>query len=111
MRIIGQRNKKFLDHCSTIDKLVRRLLLVGRYDIIFKNQTYIQNGLCGEFDVLTKRKMNDKTYYTYYEIKCTDTYAGYHHSLQQFSRAKQAFPTREWRFVYITPTRVERAYV
>lgn len=110
MKIIGRRHKKFLDHEHTIDALIRRLLLVGRYDSISKNEVYHTNTYCGEFDVLTRRTINGRTYFNYYEVKCNDCSGRYTHSLHQFERARKAFPNRLWRFIYVTPTYVERVH-
>ena len=94
-------------HDGLVHSLVDRLFENSQYDYIEANLQYHTKRGCGEYDVLTKRVVNGKTWWHYYEIKSNDTEQAYKKAKSQFQRAKSNYSNRNWRFVYVTPTRVE----
>lgn len=93
-----------MKHQTLVDKLYERLESKG-YDSLEKNVLYrSRHGFDGEFDVVARRG----NCWHYYEVKGRDTPKGFAKARHQFLRAQAAFPGRYWRFVYVTPERIQR---
>jgi len=99
----SKRKKNRGIHEALVDGLVERLEEKGYYSII-KNLEYHSRGFSGEFDVLALRG----DYAHYYEVKSTYTPTSLRTARTQFERANKAFPERKWKFIYYTPTRIQR---
>ena len=93
-----------LHHQSAVDDLERRLRDKDHYHLIDKNVEYTSNGYDGEFDVLTTHDL----WAHYYEVKCHDSFKSREKAARQFDRAKKAFPSFHWQFIYVTPEGVRR---
>ena len=95
------------DHQAITNWVYGRLKETGRYDAVFKNAEYHTGYYDGEFDVLTTK--NGVRHY--YEVKSHDTPQALKKAKEQFRRAYFAFPSAEWKFIYVTPTRIKRCQV
>jgi len=95
-----RRNSK---HDSTLDLLVDRLLEYG-YEGIQTKLDYSKRGVLGEFDIYLHRGSQHR----YYEVKSTYSRKNKKKAEWQAYRASIAFPNRNWRFILVTPDKVER---
>lgn len=98
-------------HDHLLGTLEERIISRGRYDVVSSNLKYHRRGYDGEFDLYARRRVNGKNFYTYYEVKSRYSRVNRHTARQQFERVLRAFPHQRWRFVLVTPTRVQREYL
>jgi len=98
-------------HDRVLDKLVRRL--AEKPGFLFINERYEREDAAGravrgEMDVFRTRQTHNKRYKTYYEVKGRHTDAGYERAMNQFARHDSVFHGERWKYVYVTPTKIER---
>jgi hypothetical protein len=92
-----------LEHERIVATLERRLTEVGRYDKLFRHWEYCK----GECDLVAVRG----NVWTYYECKCHYSPVTVLKACDQFRRARTYNRGHNWKFVYVTPTHVERMRV
>lgn len=80
--------------------------LMPYYDEVSVEQKYFDHTgqERGEFDILVE----DRNVHQYYEVKTSNTPSLRNRGRQQFRRALEYFPDRNWRFILVTPERVFR---
>lgn len=90
-------------HDELVSSVVERLKQKG-YKTIETNIEYHEGQFNGEFDILTYRN----GFWNYYEIKSSYSTTNRKCAERQTQRAAKAYPRRKWRFIFVTPTKVER---
>lgn len=99
-------------HDVVLDELVIRL--AKKKSFLFINQHYKritpEKSYEGEMDVMSIRTVDGRQYHRYYEVKSRNTDRGYETAMKQFVRHKLAYADtgQDWKYIYVTPQRVER---
>lgn len=91
-------------HDKLVDETHDRLVSKGRYNSIQKYVHYRTKEGAGELDIVASN--ND--FINYYEMKIHYCKQSREHAIKQFQRYKLTHPLLAVRFIYVTPTRVER---
>ena len=101
-------------HQDTLVELIARLSRkkLGDRVMFMPNEEYSRtisdSHYAGEYDLHVRLKRNGKWFDRYYEVKGNDCPPRYNCATEQFERNEKAHPTGNWKYIYVTPTRVER---
>lgn len=96
-----------LEHEQAVNKLFKYLTDHSRSRTIHKHVFYSINHKEGECDILSYHT----SFVDYYEVKkhfCQQSFA---RALKQFVRFKEAHSDLNIRFIYVSPTHVQRVYL
>jgi len=98
-------------HDKVLDDLVCRLL--KKPGFIFIEAPYVATTLegkkvCGELDVFLIKNVNGKEYKRYYEVKSRNSATAWRKAMEQFKRHHYSHMKEDWKYIYVTPEKVER---
>jgi hypothetical protein len=96
------------EHCRLNDYLFKRCRESGLYVSVRKNVEVRTPDGDAELDLWLVRNFNGHRVDIYGEVKSHYSQRSYNKAIHQFKHAQEILPEYDWRFLLITPNKVER---